>query len=220
MAIDAGTPTLGKPRRKLMTAKKSNDNEFDDASEVGTDHYKVFTTQRTRTDYKVYLGEVINTPYSYRDLYSLLRNASVEDTIVFYLANHGGHFEALSQLANAVHDCVAVVQMVVDAPCYSAGAMFAVLGDNLVMKPGTFLMFHNYSTGAMGKGNALIDQVVQEDAWARAQYQRLLKDFLTDKEITALAKDQDVYVHADDKNLLSRFKRRWPHLYANKRGQS
>jgi ATP-dependent protease ClpP protease subunit len=175
--------------------------------------FKIYTEATTVRVHKVYLSEVISTPFLYKDLLNFLRTVPSDDLVEFYLANDGGNAQTMHQIINAIGDCKASVQMVVDAPCYSAGAVLATCGDNLIMKPGTFLMFHNYSMGMMGKGGELASRIIAEDRYLSSLMRRILKNFLTNAELTALEKDQDVYVHEDDPDLMKRFKRRWPKLY-------
>jgi ATP-dependent protease ClpP protease subunit len=157
--------------------------------------------------YDVYLNDKINDASCYAGLCNILRHAEALDSFKFFLANFGGKVHGLIHLLSAVSDTKAVVEMEVTAPCYSAGSTLALCGNTLTLYPDTFLMFHNYSTGAHGKGQELIDGILQTDAWVKSYMKRLHQPFLTKDECQRIENDKDVYVKWNNKDLQTRIKR-------------
>lgn len=88
------------------------------------------------------LQDEIGNSEFFHDVVAVLRNASYGDTITFHLIGWGGQEDTMFFLINNVRASKAYVTMSVEAPVYSAHAYLAVSGDELVMAPYTYLMFH------------------------------------------------------------------------------
>ena len=155
----------------------------------------------------IYLKSTIDSAEEYIDLCHELRSLSENDTVYMYIGNYGGSCHGLVSLISAVRDCPAEVNMVVTAPCYSAGSSLALAGDSLEMKDFSFLMFHNYSSFSWGKGGELLEGVVNTKKWIHDYFNKIHSPFLTESECKRVENDKDVYVHYNDKNLSKRLKR-------------
>lgn len=178
-----------------------------DLDESASDTFKVYSTPKTITKHEFYLSESIENNFQYTEILHKIRQCEKEDKVIFYLACVGGSCSTGFQLINAAKDCKAHVTMVVDAPCYSMAAIMACAGNALIMKPGTFLMFHNYSSFERGKGAELIMSITEHDKWLRYNFSRICFPFLTKKELNYLGRDQDLYVHQTDEGLKDRIAR-------------
>ena len=111
------------------------------------------------------------------------------------------------QLINAIKECKPGVDIIVDAGCYSMGAIIAIAGKSLTMNPGTFLMFHNYSTVEVGKGLEVRDAINHFYEHFHRHLATIAGPFLTKQELELLRKDNDLYVNYDDKDLHKRIGR-------------
>ncbi len=189
---------------KLPTAKRS-DEELQD--ELGASLFKIYTEASKSRIHHIYLSESVESNHGYARLCHFLRTTSPEDNVIMYLSNHGGSCASGYQLINAVRQSPGQVHMMVDAPCYSMGALLAVAGDSLHMNPNTLLMFHNYSGGSGGKGREMLDLALQHDVWLQSAVKNTAYPFLSKKELSDIAADKDVYVHWDDPTLNDRVKR-------------
>lgn len=181
------------------------DEEFEArASEV----VKIFQTDKKVTRYDIYLDDDFDMPSAdYRELFHKLQEANERDVVNIHLASFGGACHVGFQVCHAVKDCKAHTIITVEQPCYSMGAILACCGDKLVMKPGTLLMMHNYSGGSRGKGGEMLMGAKHQDRWLHESFKYFASPFLTDAELEAMKKDQDIYIHASDRNLKSRMRR-------------
>ncbi len=187
----------------LKTTKRSEDM-MDDAPES---LFKIFTEDRSGRIHHIYLSESVESNHGYAKLCHFLRASKEDDQIIMYLSSYGGSCSAGYQLINAVRSSPGLVHMMVDAPCYSMGALLAVSGDTLLMNPNTLLMFHNYSGGNGGKGREMLDLATHQDAWLQSAVKNTAFPFLSKKELADIAADRDVYVHWDDATLKDRIRR-------------
>jgi len=95
--------------------------------------------------YDVYIPVVFNHEMSLVSIKQLVNNASVLDTVRFHIAGDGGGVDMVLGLINAVKATKAHTVMIVERPSYSGAAFLAVSGDELIMRPFTYLMFHTSS---------------------------------------------------------------------------
>lgn len=175
--------------------------------EENVDPFQVFQSPRSCTDYEIHLSENIENNFAYVKLLRLLRSASKNDTVTMYLANYGGQCSTGFQIVNAIKDCACGVDIVLDAPSYSMGAIIAISGKSLKMNPGTFLLFHNYSGGDYGKGKEKLDATMHYYDHFHRHLKTVCSPFLTAAELEMLKHDKDVYVSCDDKDVTKRIKR-------------
>lgn len=169
---------------------------------------KIFTTDKTSKKYDIYLDDDFDMPSAnYRELLHQLSKMTESDVVNIHLASFGGACHVGFQVCHAVKECKGQTKIIIEQPCYSMGAILACCAKGLEMKPGTFLMFHNYSGGSKGKGGEMLAGVRHQDKWLHTSFQYFASPFLTDDELSQLKRDQDIYVHAGDKSLKKRLKR-------------
>lgn len=169
--------------------------------------FEILKYPRQVCDYSIYLSENVESNFQYVKLLDTLRRVKEGDTVTLYLANYGGYCSTGFQIVNAIKECKAGVDVVVDAPCYSMAAILAVSGKSLTMNPGTFLMFHNYSGGDYGKGKERLDATVHYYEHFHTHLKEVASPFLSKEELVQLKNDQDVYVDFYDADLKKRIAR-------------
>jgi ATP-dependent protease ClpP protease subunit len=189
-----------------MIIKPTEPLKYEDSKKEEGYFSNTLSTEIERVD--VYLTADTNEGKFYTVIDQKLRTLKVVDQVNFYLRNYGGTINGLTDLLSAIHDtCAQEVNMILTAPSYSCGALLALAGTSLVMKPNTFLMFHNYSTGNSGKGGEAMISAKEHDKWIKHLMRSVAMPFLTEGEMQALEKDQDIYIHEYDKSVKSRIKR-------------
>jgi len=176
-----------------------------------SESYKIYKSV-VATEYDVYLSKEIESDLNtYFDLLHLLdKEVESSDTVHIRLANYGGDLHAGIALANSIKSCKAVVVTHVISNCYSMAAILALCGDGIIIYPGNYLMFHNYSGVEVGKaGEIETSQVANKKSWGR-YLQYFCKPFLTDEEVSSILMDRDLYIHFDSKGLPARCKKHFP----------
>ena len=100
------------------------------------------------------------------------------------------------------------VDVVVPYPTYSMGAIMSLSGDSLEIKPGGFLMFHDYSSGiARSKGNEIFKQTESYIETFTYKFNKICQPFLTKKECEDILNGKDLYIKWNDPMLETRIKR-------------
>lgn len=187
--------------------------EKNESIELKDDGFKVYTKTLKR-QHDVYLGDhILDSTESYNDLLNLFKSeVDREDVVNLYLSNMGGSVSVGLRVCQAMKQCNGVIVVHAEADCYSMGSIIALCGDALILYPGAFLMFHNYSIWHGGKGG--------ESHLASEEHRRQFKDimehccypFLSRGEINKLAEDKDFYVHPQDADLKKRLKRHFKRM--------
>lgn len=79
------------------------------------------------------------------DVVKILNSAEKGDIINFHLAGYGGEVESFIRLVNVVQHSKAHVKMIAESNVYSGHAYLAVSGNELEMRPYSYLMLHTSS---------------------------------------------------------------------------
>jgi ATP-dependent protease ClpP protease subunit len=185
-----------------MKTDKLKEADLDDL-DLNTDTYKLFK-KTLGTQYDVYLSDTVeHDGGEYIQLLRDLEEIEKLDILNVHLANFGGSCHTGLRLCHAIKNCKAGrINMIVEAPCYSMGAILAVVGHSLTMAPGTFLMFHNYTSFDGGKAGELKMSIDEYNIHWRHALKTLCYPFLTKKELNLLHSDKDLYIREQDKPLL------------------
>lgn len=170
--------------------------------------YTFITSKPTGMEYSVYLEDEIVGGFNYKELCQALAGATENDIFNFYIGGYGGSCNGLMHVVNSIRSTKAKeTNMILVAPSFSAHATLALVGTSLRYEPFTFLMFHNYSGAAMGKGGEIETSHEATKRWIGTYMRSLHAPFLSPKECAHLELDRDVYVHFDDPDLPARLKR-------------
>ena len=195
------------------TKKKSiEDDDFG-----SSDAYEIYTKTLAQ-QHEVYLSDTIESDSTaYVKLFKDLKNMSSNDVLNIHLANFGGSCHQGLRLCNILKSLqVRQINMLVEGPCYSMGAILAVSGTSLRMAPGSFLMFHNFTSYDSGKGAELKMSVEEFATHWRYSMENLCCPFLTKKELEFLHTDRDIYIR--EQNTVELEQRKQRH-FAKKKGK-
>jgi len=153
-----------------------------------------------------YLSGEIGAPILYTDLLYTLRTATPSDVILLHLNTSGGNFDTGLQIINNISASDAQVITILEARAYSMGAMIFLAGDELIVHDTCQLMFHNYSSALIGKGNEQQAQVLAIGKWFEKVMRQVCKPFLSDDEVGRILRGEDIWMDSDD------IRRRLAHL--------
>lgn len=129
------------------------------------------------------------------------------DVVNIHINCPGGRIDIAAALIDSMQGTKAKVRCILEQPSYSMGAIIALCGDELIMNPNTFLMFHNYSGGVGGKGSEMTQMVMHNDLYVNTLFENLCHPFLTKKELARINNDGDLYIYANDVETPKRIRR-------------
>lgn len=145
-----------------------------------------------------YLSGRILEASQYNEWFDIIRNANKDDIIRIHINSPGGDLFTAIQFLRAMGDCRGTIISSVEGLCASAATLIFLMSDGFEISDHSSFMFHNYSTGLMGKGGELLEQVTYESKWATKIFNDCYGDFLKKKEIELLMVGKDFWLDGDD----------------------
>jgi ATP-dependent protease ClpP protease subunit len=86
----------------------------------------------------------------------------------------------------------------IEGVCHSAATYVFLSADTWVVLPNVLFMIHNYSGGAYGKGQELIQNVKANDDWVRSIMANVYEGFITEKELEKVNMNQDIWMESEE----------------------
>jgi len=179
---------------KLKRSPQSQDtmNEFDGPSKAR------YFAQPVATVVNLYLCGEIKAAEEYVEWFQLFRAASDSDTIFIRINSEGGDLFAALQIVRAIQESNATIVCSVEGICMSAATLIFLSADRFELSDHTMFMFHNYSSGTIGKGGEMYDQITHFRAWSEKLFASFYKDFLTPEEIKSMLDNKDIWLDAEE----------------------
>ena len=157
------------------------------------------SVQYVSFDHQISVCGGIEEPEQFIQEFSVIRNAGENDVVSLFLNTPGGCLYTGTQFRSVLQRCQAETTAYLESGCHSAGTIIALSCDNLEVSDDAFMLIHNYSSGAWGKGTDLVKGVLEQDKWIKSIMREVYKDFLTEKEIEKkLFKSDDIYLQAPE----------------------
>jgi len=142
----------------------------------------------------------------HNELIDLLNHCSEDDVVDLVINSPGGRCDVGNSIIRAIKGTKAHVTAVIAHPSASMASIIALSCHDLVLEPGSYLMFHNYSAGVYGKGDAMHQEILADKKALNYMFSKC-SPFLNNKEMKKVLADGDVYIHWDCKDLMDRIDR-------------
>jgi ATP-dependent protease ClpP protease subunit len=148
--------------------------------------------------HEFYLSGDINSSEEYIDWFDIIRSAAENDILKIYINSSGGDLFTAIQFMRVLQETSASVVVSVEGACMSAATLIFLHGHQFEVSPHSMFMFHNYSSGVMGKGGEMYDRLSHEKEWSEKLLRDVYSDFLTEKEITSILDNKDIWMDGDE----------------------
>jgi|TARA_B110000977_G_scaffold3549_1_gene4920 ATP-dependent protease ClpP protease subunit len=156
--------------------------------------------------HEFYLSGDIESSEDYIDWFDTIRSAQENDILKFYINSSGGDLFTAIQFMRVLSETKASVVVSVEGACMSAATLIFLHGHQFEVSPHSMFMFHNYSSGVMGKGGEMYDRLSHEKNWSEKLLRDVYSDFLTEKEITSILDNKDIWMDGDE--VIKRLKKK------------
>ena len=156
--------------------------------------------------HEFYLSGDIESSEDYIDWFDTIRSAAENDILKFYINSSGGDLFTAIQFMRVLSETAASVVVSVEGACMSAATLIFLHGHQFEVSPHSMFMFHNYSSGVVGKGGEMYDRLAHEKEWAERLLREVYSDFLTEKEITSILDNKDIWMDGDE--VIKRLKKK------------
>ena len=175
--------------RKSQTSLDTT-NEFDILKKA------TFFEQPVARLINLYLCGPILPAEEYIEWFQILRSVGEHDIVYIRLNSEGGDLFSALQLVRAMEECRGRVVVSVEGLCMSAATLVLLSAENYEISDHTIFMFHNYSSGAMGKGGEMYDQISHFRTWSQKLFTAIYDSFLTPDEIKSMLDGKDIWMDA------------------------
>lgn len=159
-------------------------------------------------EYHISIWDSIEQYEDYDKLLEYISKISKNDKVTIYVSTPGGRCDIGFMIIDRIREIKCKVDVVVPYPTYSMGALLSLCGNSLEMKPASFLMFHDYSSGSgRSKGN---EQFKHTEAYIevfRHRFNDVCQPFLSKKECEDVLEGKDLYIKWNDHTLEDRIRR-------------
>ncbi len=162
---------------------------------------------KVKTEYTISIWDELEEYEHYADLIETLYKASSTDKVKLKISTPGGRCSVGFNIIDRIQSLECRVDIEVPYPTYSMGAIMALSGDSLYIKPGGFLMFHDYSTGMKGKGNEIFKSTEAYRESFECRFKLICQPFLTKKECVEVLNGKDLYIKWNQVDLKERIRR-------------
>lgn len=189
----------------MTSAKKELSSERHTLySEVIAEHKKVIDKERNlyeitpkHTRYRIYIGRFFELKRGLHSVFNELKSAKEHDTLEFIIDSGGGFVNEGMQFFNIMLEKFpGRTTAYLDNKGYSMGAMLFSMADKRVAYPYSDFMYHNYSSGAIGKGGEIKARVSHTDKYLKKFFHDVIvkQGFLTEKEYQQMLVGQDYWM--------------------------
>ena len=168
---------------------------------------QILKNNTTSTHMTVHFRGAIEEWDDYDHLFKDLKNLTESDIVTLVLNTSGGDCSIGFSIIDRLLNLPCKLDVIVEYPTYSMGAIMALCGDSLKIEPDSYIMFHDYSGGMKGKGGETFLYTDNYRKVFKARFKKLCTPFLTDDEVERMFKGEDIYISDTDPTLKARIKR-------------
>lgn len=169
-------------------------------------HVQISSKETVFKSYDVYLDDEILDPSNYRELISLLMNASETDQINLYINSPGGNLDSATSIITAMQCCSGEVTAYLMGACHSAASIITMYCTQVHVFNSAYMMAHTASFGSVGNTST----IKAHTDFTVAQVEKLLDDayegFLTKDELAKVKNGVEVWF--DNEQIVTRLKGR------------
>lgn len=160
-------------------------------------NHRIITKQAVNI-HEFYLSGEIESSEDYIEWFDTIRSANQNDILKFYINSPGGDLFTAIQFMRVLKESEGTISVSVEGACMSAATLIFLQGHQFEVSPHSMFMFHNYSSGVVGKGGEMYDRLAHEKDWSEKLLRDVYSDFLTEKEITSILNSKDIWMDGDE----------------------
>lgn len=183
---------------KRVYELKSKQKDLLDLFKPPIEQSRRFIQKQAVNIFEFYLSGEIESPEEYIEWFDTIRSAGQSDILKFYINSGGGDLFTAIQFLRVLGDTEANVIVSVEGMCASAATLIFLCGHQFEVSPHSVFMFHNYSSGVMGKGGEMYDRLAHEKVWSEKLLRDIYSDFLTEEEIVSILNNKDIWMDGDE----------------------
>ena len=177
---------------------KNANNPFLDLFKPQVNQSQRVITKQALNIHEFYMVGEIESPEEYIEWFDTIRSAGENDILKFYINSPGGDLFTAIQFMRVINESAGNIIVSVEGACMSAATLIFLCGEQYEISEHSMFMFHNYSSAVIGKGGEMFDQLAHQKTWSEKLMRDVYGDFLTEKEITSILENKDIWMDGDE----------------------
>lgn len=182
----------------MLLNNKDNDNLYPVFPFPEKKPYKQYEQTFQFQHIHFYLSEDIGNPDDYSEMIHRILMANPNDMIYIHLNTSGGRLDTGVQIINAMKNSPAKIITVLDGMAYSLATLIFLAGDEMIVNDHCIIMFHNFRSGIMGKGNEITSQLEATVKWFTDLAKQIYIPFLSETEFNRILKGEDLWMSSTE----------------------
>ena len=158
--------------------------------------HRLYDNKKEVYDYRLFINDFNSIGHEIDEIYNKLQSSTKDDLLELQISSFGGYFNDYMRLCNLCKEHF--YNRVTSKTHYgfSCGAFAALLGDERIIYQNSQLMFHNVTSGLVGK----MSDIEQQFHFDKKYYDKFLKSVLspyfTTTEIESIWNGKDMWLDA------------------------
>lgn len=145
-----------------------------------------------------YISKPVGAADDYVDMIHYIATAGEHETIYIHLNTPGGHLDTGVQLINAMRNSPARIVTMLEGQAFSLGTLILLAGDEIIINDNCMMMFHNFSSGLIGKGNEMLAELNASVEWVDTLARDIYIPFLSEEEYDRIRSGEDKWMQSGE----------------------
>ena len=185
-------------KRKLIATKVSANG----GDEVGflqpVDQLPYTVSEVVSSKFEFHLDEDIVDPSYYRNLITVLNNATETDLVVLNINSQGGMLDSAIAIMDALNNTRAQTLAFTTGSCYSAATLIALSCSTVEVGEFSNWMIHDGSYGVVSKSTDIVNRGIFENNFIRKLFKKVYIPFLSEEELEQVMKGMDLWLTSEE----------------------
>ena len=150
------------------------------------------------TKYEFYIDQDILEPSYYRNLITVLNNATENDLVILNINSQGGSLDSAISIMQALRDTRAETIAHTVGSCYSAATLLALSCNNVDVGEFSNWMIHDGSYAVASKSSDIVTRASFENKFIRNIFKSVYIPFISEQEMNDVMRGVDLWMTSSE----------------------
>ena len=150
------------------------------------------------TKYEFYIDQDILEPSYYRNLITVLNNATENDLVILNINSQGGSLDSAISIMQALRDTRAETIAHTVGSCYSAATLLALSCNNVDVGEFSNWMIHDGSYAVASKSSDIVTRASFENKFIRNIFKSVYIPFISEQEMNGVMRGVDLWMTSEE----------------------
>lgn len=176
--------------------KRTNSEDMDFV--LPTEQLAYTCSDVVSTKYEFHLDQDILEPSYYRNLITVLNNATENDLIVLNINSQGGMLDSAINIMDALSNTRAHTLAYTTGSCYSAATLIALSCNSVEVGEFSNWMIHDGSYGVVSKSTDIVNRASFENKFIRKLFKKVYVPFINETELEDIMRGLDLWLTSEE----------------------